>query len=184
MEYTVKILITLFLFAFSVHTNAALLSLSENNNSSLMSTSGWIDENTSAIDFYRFSLTNETTLSFLVDATASIGLSLYQGDLTMDPGFLFNHSTDFVDFTGENYVYITGTDPFYPGAGDNSLTSGLLSAGQYTLALGGNEGFDIGNVSYSLTAIPLVNTAVPQPATMSMAALMVAILVWRRKASK
>lgn len=143
------------------------------------SDNGWLDEDTQAIDFYTFELTTETLLDFSVVAPGSVGLSLYASQLVSDPGFLFSNSSDFIDFTGNTYQYLAGTNAFYPGAGDNTLVAGWLNAGWYTLAIGGNEGFDLGGFDYTLTATAGA-MEVPEPASFAIfLTLFTGLIVWR-----
>lgn len=162
--------------------NAGLftLNLPGDNTGTLTTNDGWNMEDTSAIDFYTFELMNDAELDFAVSAVSSIGLSLYQGEITMDPGFLFSNSGDFIDFMGNNFAYVTGTDPFFPGAGNNALNSGNLAAGWYTLALGGNEGFDFGGTEYVLTSA-FSQVQVSEPATFSVIFLALAGLLWQQR---
>lgn len=165
--------------------NATILSLdfTSENSGSVSSSDGWLAENTDAIDFYTFELTTDTDIAFSVSALTSIGLSLYQGNLASDPSFLFSNSGDFIDFMGNTYTYLTGTSSYFPNAGDNTLTSGILSAGVYTLALGGNEGFDFGSVDYVLTSA-ISSTQVPEPSSFALILMMFGTMAWQYRNAK
>ncbi|MBU3023443.1 PEP-CTERM sorting domain-containing protein [Aestuariibacter sp. A3R04] len=156
------------------------LNLPGDNTGMLATNDGWNMEDTMSIDFYTFELMSDTELDFTVSAVSSIGLSLYAGEMTTDPGFLFSNSGDFIDFMGNNFAYITGTNPFFPGAGNNALNTGNLIAGWYTLAVGGNEGFDFGGTEYVLTST-YRQVQASEPATFSVILLALAGLLWQQR---
>ncbi len=161
------------------HAGILSLDMSAGQAGSLASDNGWLEDDTQAIDFYTFELTTDTLLDFSVSAPGSVGLSLYASQLLFDPGFLFSNSSDFIDFTGNTYHYLAGTNAFFPGAGDNTLAAGWLAAGWYTLAVGGNEGFDMGGFNYTL-----ITTAgameVPEPASIALfLTLFTGLIMWR-----
>ncbi|MEG3766228.1 PEP-CTERM sorting domain-containing protein [Alteromonas sp. 14N.309.X.WAT.G.H12] len=169
--------------ASSANADIFTLDLTSDNSGVVSSSDGWLAENTDAIDFYTFELTTDTDIAFSVSALTSIGLSLYQGDLTSDPSFLFSNSSDFIDFMGNTYTYLTGTSSYFPNAGDNTLSSVLLSAGLYTLALGGNEGFDFGSVEYVLTST-ITGTQVPEPSSYALILMMLTTMAWQFRSAK
>ncbi|MBD3585208.1 hypothetical protein HHX48_05630 [Salinimonas sp. HHU 13199] len=178
-----KIWVLLASLMMAVQANAAILSLTIPGSvtGSLSNESGWLDGDTSAIDFYTFELTSDTELSFFADTDfTSMGLSLYAGEIMMDPGFLFNNAGDFFDFAGESLTYLTGTSAFVPGVGDNALQAGVMERGQYTLAVGGNEGFSFGAFDYTLNATA-VSAAVSEPSTFGIALLMLSGLYCSRR---
>ncbi|MBU2977267.1 PEP-CTERM sorting domain-containing protein [Alteromonas sp. C1M14] len=167
----------------SANADIYTLDLTNDNSGSVSSSDGWLTDNTAAVDFYTFELTADTDIAFSVSAVASIGLSLYQGTLSSDPSFLFSHNNDFIDFMGNSYAYLVGTDGYVPNAGDNTLAAGLLGAGEYTLALGGNEGFDFGAIEYVLTST-VTGTEVPEPSTFALVMMMLGAMAWRYSAAK
>lgn len=178
-----KICVLLASLLMAVQANAAILSLNIPGSvtGSLNSESGWLDEDTSAIDFYTFELTSDTDLSFFADTDfTSMGMSLYAGEIMMDPGFLFNNGGDFFDFAGESLTYLTGTDSFVPGVGSNQLNAGIIDSGFYTLAVGGNEGVSFGAFDYTLN-VTAVSAAVPEPSTFGIALLMLSGLYCTRR---
>jgi len=135
---------------------------------------GWLMGDTTAIDFFTFSVAQDTTLSFEITADTSFGMSLYSGMLENDPGFLFSNNSDFSDFLANSFTYLAGTDGFVPGAGNNILVDVMLAAGEYTLALGGNEGFSLGEAGYSMTS-SFTSADVSEPSTL--AALMMGLVL-------
>ncbi|MBT79614.1 MAG: hypothetical protein CL587_04400 [Alteromonadaceae bacterium] len=178
-----KALVFLASMLLAVQANAAIMNLSipGTASGSLSDESGWLNGDTSAIDFYTFELSADTELSFSLDTLlTSMGMSLYSGELATDPGFLFDNAGDFSDFWGSSLTYITGTDAFVPAAGTNDLDAGLLTSGWYTLAVGGNEGFSFGSFSYTLNA-DAVTTTVSEPSTFVVALMMLAGLCWTRR---
>ncbi|WP_018984632.1 hypothetical protein [Salinimonas chungwhensis] len=178
-----KVLVLLASLLVAVQANAAIMSLSVPGSASgiLSSESGWLSGDTSAIDFYTFELSSDTDLSFSLNtAFTSMGMSLYAGEIMMDPGFLFNNGADFFDFAGESLTYLTGTDSFLPGAGNNELDAGIVGSGFYTLAVGGNEGFSLGAFDYTLNATA-VSANVAEPSTFGIVLIMLAGLFWARR---
>ena len=178
-----KVLVLLASLLVAVQANAAIMSLGVPGSASgsLNDESGWLNGDTTAIDFYTFELTADTDLSFSLDTDfTSMGMSLYSGALMMDPGFLFDNGGDFFDFAGVSLTYLTGTNPFVPGAGSNELIAGILGSGFYTLAVGGNEGFSFGPFDYALNATA-VSANVPGPATFGIALMMLAGMFWTRR---
>lgn len=181
-----KVLVLLASLLMAVQANAAILSLDLTGTAtgSLDDESGWINGDTAAIDFYTFELTGETDLSFSLDTMfTSMGMSLYAGEIVMDPGFLFDNSGDFFDFAGTSLTYLTGTDPFTPGVGGNELMAGVLGSGFYTLAVGGNEGFSFGAFDYTLDATA-ASVAVPEPSTFAVVLMMLAGMSWMRRVQR
>lgn len=181
-----KVLVLLASLLVAVQANAAILSLDVPGTAtgSFSDESGWLNGDTAEIDFYTFELTADTDVSFSLETVfTSMGMSLYTGEIVMDPGFLFDNSGDFFDFAGTALTYVTGTDALLPGAGDNELAAGLLDAGWYTLAVGGNEGFSFGAFDYTLTATA-VATTVSEPSTFGVVLMMLAGLAYSRRAQR
>ena len=181
-----KVLVLLASLLVAVQANAAIMSLNIPGEAtgSFSDESGWLNGDTAEIDFYTFELNADTDVSFSLDTMfTSMGMSLYAGEIMMDPGFLFDNSGDFFDFAGTSLTYVTGNDAFLPGSGDNALTAGLLDAGWYTLAVGGNEGFSFGAFNYTLTATG-VATTVSEPSTFGIVLMMLAGLCYSRRAQR
>ncbi|QJR82408.1 PEP-CTERM sorting domain-containing protein [Alteromonas pelagimontana] len=171
---------SLMIGSFAANAGIMPISLPSSYTGTVASEDGWLAGDTSAIDFFVFSLDKETEISFNIDALTSFGMSLYAGELSADPSFLFSNSSDFITFTGESLTYLTGIDGFTPNAGENELDAGWLAAGVYTLALGGNEGISFASAAYTLEAI--ANAAqVPEPGTFILTIMGVAALIQRKK---
>lgn len=181
-----KVLVLLASLLVAVQANAAIMSMNVPGTAmgSLDDESGWLNGDTAAIDFYTFALSADTDLSFSLDTDlTSMGMSLYAGEILMDPGFLFDNAGDFFDFGGASLTYLMGTDPFTPGVGGNTLMAGVLGNGLYTLAVGGNEGFSFGAFDYTLNAVA-APTAVPEPSSFAIVLMMLAGLCWTRRAQR
>lgn len=181
-----KVLVLLASLLVAVQANADIMSLDMPGEAtgSFSDESGWLNGDTAEIDFYTFELAADTDVSFSLDTLfTSMGMSLYAGEILLDPGFLFSNSGDFFDFAGVELTYLTGTDAFLPGAGNNELAAGLLDAGWYTLAVGGNEGFSFGAFDYTLTATA-VTTTVSEPSTFGIVLMMLAGLAYSRRTQR
>ncbi|WP_156413645.1 hypothetical protein [Lacimicrobium alkaliphilum] len=172
------------LLTFSPLSQADILSFAGDGdyNGSVTGDDGWrFNMGSGEMDFWNFTLDQETSLSVNIVSDIVFGLGLYSGELQTDPGFMFSNTGDFSGLFGESMSYIAGTDPFTPFSG-NSLSNIMLSAGSYTLALGGNDaGFDMfSDFDYSMN-ISTQAAAVPEPALGGLFALTLSILLIQRK---
>lgn len=185
MKAIYKFLSTALIFAVSVNANAGIISLPINGvvNDNVTGDSAWILEDTfgDGLDFITFDVTETSEFSASIDALISFGMSLYEGTVTNDFAIPFSNSGDFTDLFGD-LLYITGSDPFVPGIG-SQIDSIELSAGNYTLALGGNEGFfdDFTTFNYALST---QLTSVPEPSHLFLLFFGLAGLLAARKQQK
>ena len=128
---------------FSSLSSASIIALPADGNvsDSVVGDSGWTNEDTfgDALDFVTFDVSTDSLFSVNSSALINLGLSVYQGTVVNDFGIPFANGSDFSDLFS-NLSYVAGNNPFVPGIG-GALTDILLSAGSYTLAVGGNEGF-------------------------------------------
>ncbi|WP_340679064.1 PEP-CTERM sorting domain-containing protein [Paraglaciecola sp.] len=167
MQYLTKMALLSALLFISSYSQASLLSLSGDGNyaGSVISDNGWTaNMGSGEVDFWTFSLTQDVTLSIDVVADIVFGISLYSGTLLTDPAFNFSNFAGFDGLWGEELNYVAGTDPFTPLSGD-SLSNINLSAGDYTLALGGNDfGFNsFSQFSYLMNISSQVIAPVSEP---------------------
>ncbi|GGD77650.1 PEP-CTERM sorting domain-containing protein [Lacimicrobium alkaliphilum] len=173
------------LLAISPLSQADILSFSGDGdyNGSVTGDDGWrFNQGFGEMDFWNFTVAEETSLSVNIFSDIVFGVGLYSGELQTDPGFMFSNAGDFSGLFGESMSYVAGTDPFTPFSG-NSLTNIILSAGSYTLALGGNDaGFDMfSDFSYMMNISTQATTAVPEPAMGGLFALALSLLLIQRK---
>tara|TARA_R110002153_G_scaffold31908_1_gene96872 strand:- start:136 stop:696 length:561 start_codon:yes stop_codon:yes gene_type:complete len=134
---------------------------------SVVGDSGWTNEDTfgDALDFISFDVSADSLLSVTSSSLINLGLSVYQGTIVNDFGIPFANGGDFTDLFSD-LRYVTGNNPFVPGIG-GSLTNVLLTAGSYTLAVGGNEGFFDTFTDYAYRVnVSLDEVPVPAPSTL------------------
>lgn len=184
MKYLKKLAAISTLLMLSHFSQASLLSLPGDGNyaGAVTSDNGWtFNMGSDQVDFWTFSLAQDATMSFDVVSDIVFGLSLYSGTLFTDPGFNFSNFASFDGLFGESMNYAVGTDPFTPLSG-NSLTDIFLTAGNYTLALGGNDvGFDFfGEYQYLMNVSTQSTPQVSEP-KVALLMLVLAGLVSMRK---
>lgn len=148
MKYLFKTIFALSLLSATSVSQASIidLPLSGNLTDSVTGDTAWLLEDTfgNGLDFILFEVTESSLVDIVLNASIDFGLSLYSGTVVNDFAIIFNNGSDFSDFNTD-LTYITGSDPFVPGAAD-FLKNISLEAGFYTLALGGSEGiFDTFN---------------------------------------
>lgn len=149
-----------------------------------VSGSGWLDEVASEVDFWRFAVPSGglsiTIRGTRVDSALDPVLSLFRGTTTADESAYRSEAS----WGGLTYIGSADDEVSNPGPGGDPLfTSGLLAAGDYTIAIGGFLSGGAGPYTYSLVVTP---AAVPEPGTAWLALGGLAILAARarRKASR
>ncbi|MBU3002548.1 PEP-CTERM sorting domain-containing protein [Paraglaciecola arctica] len=142
MKYLFRTICAVAMLGAASVSQASIIDLPVNGNvaGSVTGDSAWLLENTygDGLDYILFEVTEASLVDIVLNASIDFGLSLYSGTVGNEYGITFNNSGDFSDFFTD-LTYITGSDPFVPGAPD-FLTGISLTAGFYTLALGGSEG--------------------------------------------
>jgi len=172
-------------FLLSSHADAAIIQPNGTGQyqSEVISDNGWTNNfGAGEVDFWILHLTEESKISVAVLSDIVFGFSLYRGEMLLDPGMLFSNYSDFFGFAGESLTYLTGTDPFTPLSG-GSLVDFILSAGSYTLAVGGNDfGFDsTGRYQYTLDLLSQPTKVVSSPATATMLLLACVMLLRQQR---
>ena len=171
-------------FSFSHASQADIIPITINSNASdsVEGDSGWLDEDTffGGLDFLTFTLEEEAIISVYIDALSSFGISLYSGEIMNEAGIVFNNNSDFFDFSN-TLTFIQGNAPFVPADGDNRLTDVILASGDYTIAVGGNEGlFSFDSVAYNLS-LDAVTVSAPQATLLLLIGFMTMTLVRRQQ---
>lgn len=170
----------------STLASASIIALPNDGNvsDSLTGDSGWLNEDTfgDALDFVTFEVSTDSLLSVTSSALINLGLSVYQGSVVNDFAIPFSNGGDFTDLFGD-LNFIAGNNPFVPGLG-GSLTDIALTAGSYTLAVGGNEGFfdTFTDYAYNLR-VTLDEVPVSAPSSLLVLLLGLAGVVATRKRS-
>jgi hypothetical protein len=126
----------------SANVQAAIIPVSLNTvDDSVVGDSGWLNEDTfgDALDFFVLDLSQATDLSIQVNSAIAFGISVYQGEIVNDFGINFDNDGDFFDFASD-LLFVDGTSSLLPGFGNPEFVT-TLSAGIYTIAVGGSEGF-------------------------------------------
>ncbi len=170
---------------FSSLSLASIIALPADGNvsDSVVGDSGWTNEDTfgDALDFVTFDVSTDSLFSVNSSALINLGLSVYQGTVVNDFGIPFANGSDFSDLFS-NLSYVAGNNPFVPGIG-GALTDILLTAGSYTLAVGGNEGFfdTFTDYAYDLS-VALDEVPVSAPSTLLIFVLSLAGIAIRKRA--
>ncbi|WP_416306183.1 hypothetical protein [Neptunicella sp. SCSIO 80796] len=186
MKTLIKLAALTLLLTLSSQSQADLMTLSGDGdyNGSVLSDNGWASNNSGAgeVDFWTFSLAQDIKMSVLVTSDIVFGVSLYAGEILTDPEYNFSNYASFDGLFGETLDYVAGSDPFTPLSG-NSLSDIMLTAGTYTLALGGNDlGFDMfGEYQYLLNISSQAVADVPEPEMALLMLVGVAGLMLQRK---
>jgi hypothetical protein len=131
---------------------------------SVNSSNAWITSNAldgDAVNFWTFSAPANTLLSLVVNSTnLEFGVSVYSGVVDhLELLFAgFNNSGDF-----GNNTFIAGTNPVTGAVGTSLFNVLLPQTGTYTIAVGGEAGFDFpGNFGYTL------RVSVPEPTSVAL----------------
>lgn len=174
MKYLPKAIFALVMLCTTSFSQASIidLPLSGSLTDSVTGDSAWLLEDTfgDGLDFILFEVTDSSVVDIILNASIDFGLSLYSGTLVNDFAIVFNNSSDFFDFNSD-LTYITGSDPFVPGAED--MLSGInLEAGFYTLALGGSEGLFDSTSEYAYELSVDINSTATSVSEPSIALLM------------
>ncbi|WP_395343897.1 PEP-CTERM sorting domain-containing protein [Ningiella sp. W23] len=167
--------------------NAAIIETNIGNieTGSVLGDSGWLIEDTftaDALNFYTFSISDAIDLKIEAIADIAIGLSIYSGTISNASGIIFNNDSDFSDFTTK-LEYIAGVSALLPGF-DNSPVRALLASGDYTVAVGGNQGmfdmFSRFDYSLSFTDASSINTVSAPPLAFFIAYLAMLVITLRK----
>ncbi|WP_168203188.1 PEP-CTERM sorting domain-containing protein [Marinobacter fonticola] len=165
--------------------NAGIMELSGDGGYSeaVDSSNGWVTEDTFTgdnVDFWTFEISEPTTLSVDIESDIAFGISVYMGQIADEFATMFFSNSG--DFTDGSLTYAGGT-PAIPG-GNSSLSSLFLdSAGFFTIAVGGAEGFDLsGPFNYTMNVATAA--AVPEPSTLALMLAGGLTLVARRRSAK
>lgn len=173
MKFLLRSVVLISFLSLSLTANAGIIAANSNGTftDDVDGDSGWLNEDTffNGLDFWTVEIDTPSALSISINSTISFGISIYQGQIANDLGIVFNNDSDFFDFTN-TLSYVQGTNAFAPGAGNNMLADVNLTApGFYTIAVGGNQGFqDNLNYSYDIT---FASTQVPEPSSILLLSL-------------
>lgn len=131
------------------------------------SSDAWLTEDTFSsnnVDFWTFEVSEPTTLSIDIESDIAFGISVFMGQIADEFATMFFSNSS--DFTDGSLSYVGGTSPI-PG-GDSALSNLFLgSAGFFTIAVGGAEGFDLpGPFGYTMDVVTAA--AVPEPSTLAL----------------
>jgi hypothetical protein len=164
-------LLSIFLAGIPAIASAAVITHGDIGNGSysgtVTSSNAWITSNAldgDAVNFWTFSATANALLSIVVESTdIEFGLSVYSG-LVDDMELLFAGFDNAANF-GDNQ-FVAGTNPVTGAIGTSLLNVLLPFTGFYTIAVGGEMGFDFpGSFDYTMR----VN--VPEPETLGLVAI-------------
>ena len=124
---------------------------------------GWVTDTAvgNGVDFWAFSVNAPTSLTIDITSIIDFGISIYQGIVQDEIGFAFDNDADFVDPSTFNLgTFLAGTPSF--GAAGSSLSLFLASAGDYTIAVGGDDFGFSGPYDYEMAV------AVPEPGSIAL----------------
>ncbi|TQV68146.1 PEP-CTERM sorting domain-containing protein [Exilibacterium tricleocarpae] len=140
------------------------------------SADGWVTDNAvdNGVDFWTLNITAPALLTIDISSIIDFGISIYQGIVQDDLGFAFDNDADFTDPSTFNQgTFVAGTPSF--GAAGSSLRIFLANAGDYTIAVGGDDfGFG-GPYDYKM------QVEVPEPGALFLLLSGVLALVLKRR---
>lgn len=183
MNLSKKLVAAILAMAASASTQAAFVAdITDSGvySDSVATADGWVTNSpvVDGVDFWRLIVTEASYLSVELFSDLDFGISIYKGAVSDEIGFAFDNAASFTDPNTSAFgTFLAGT-PSYGEAGSLLSDIFLESAGEYTIAVGG-DGFGFsGPYNYDMQ----VEVApVPLPGGFGLAALGASMLMMLRR---